>query len=496
MIKRGAFRGKRGEEMAGTLVVLAVSLGVAGFFALTLAERHANIVRTGSQTAQDANQALTLYLQLATYVAGQLTAYYVFLATTVALGGLVFTGERVLPKKWITPAGAFGLLAAGVSWLVLAAMPAPNQEVALATGTLVTPWSVLTSHPLLLSFGIGLGVTVGVGLLVYLYSSGAAQFIKAIRWAWLGVLLVAFIVFLVPVISYDLNLKPIQADVIYKQADPFDRQGVWNVAIPHYQLAVSMVPWEDFYYLYLGRALLENTSALEDPGQQTLVLRQTEQVLLQAQAINPLNTDHSANLARMYSRWAHLPAGREQRQFLGTVSSEYYETATGLSPSNTILWNEWALLKYNTLSDEEGYQETINRSLQLDTEYANTWLMVGDVSVDQGDLEGAVEAYHRALEINPRQARVWYALGQIYLQQGNFQGAIEALSQFLTYAPNSSDAWDVHRLLAIAYYQEGDLPQAMVEAQLSLQMAPEGQRQLVEELILQLQQNLDGGADQ
>jgi tetratricopeptide (TPR) repeat protein len=496
MIKRGAFRGKKGEEIAGTLVVLTVSLSVAGLFALTLAERHATIVRTGTQTAQNANQALTLYLQLATYVSGQLTAYYVFLAATIVLGGLVFIGERVFPKRWITPAGAFGLLAAGVSWLVLAAMPAPEQEIALATGTLVTPWTVLTSHPLLLSFGIGILVAAGVGLLVYLYSSGAAQVIKATGRVWIGVVLVAFAVFVAPIVAYDLNLKPIQADVIYKQADPFDRQGVWNVAVPHYQLAVSMVPWEDFYYLYLGRALLENTSALEDPGQQALVLRQTEQVLLQAQAVNPLNTDHSANLARMYSRWAHLPAGRDQREFLGTVSADYYETATGLSPSNAILWNEWALLQYHTLGDEEGYQETINRSLQLDTEYANTWLMVGDVSVDQGDLEGAIEAYSRALDIQPRQARVWYALAQIYLQQANYPEAIEALSQFLTYAPNSNDAWDVHRLLAISYYQEGDIPQALIEAQLALQMAPEGQRQLVEELVLQLQQSMNEGTDQ
>jgi Flp pilus assembly protein TadD len=83
---------------------------------------------------------------------------------------------------------------------------------------------------------------------------------------------------------------------------------------------------------------------------------------------------------------------------------------------------------------------------------------------------------------------VWNALGRVYLQLGRSAEAADALLQSLELAPNARDAWDTHRLLAIAYYQLGRLDQALAEAQTALQMAPEDQRSLVEELILQIQQ--------
>ncbi len=66
--------------------------------------------------------------------------------------------------------------------------------------------------------------------------------------------------------AVQVNLRPIRADIIYKQADPWDRSGQWGAAVPHYQRAVQLAPHEDFYYLYLGRALLEAASATTDTG--------------------------------------------------------------------------------------------------------------------------------------------------------------------------------------------------------------------------------------
>ncbi|HIE39223.1 MAG TPA: tetratricopeptide repeat protein [Anaerolineales bacterium] len=400
MVKRGSFRERRGEEWAAALVVLSLPLVAGTAFGLALAGRHAHAAGAQIQTIADA-------LRLSEYVAGQVGAYYLFLAAVLLLGGAALTGERALPKRWGTIAGT----------------------------------------------------AVALVLLV-----------------------------VVPTAAYQLNLRPILADIVYKQGDPWERQGQWAVAIQHYQRAIELAPQEDFYHLYLGRAYLEYATSLDDPIQQDLVMRETERVLLTAQALNPLNTDHSANLARMYSRWSGLPAGREHSQALAELSSHYYDTATRLSPHNAILWNEWARLYHYILGDEEGFQRTINRSLELDPEFEQTWLLIGDVRLEEGDLEGTVEAYRTALEIRPRQPHVWNALGRVYLQLGRPQEAIEALSQALELAPNARDAWDTHRLLAIAYHQTGDPIQALIEAQIALQMAPEDQRPLVEELLQQLQQ--------
>ncbi len=128
------------------------------------------------------------------------------------------------------------------------------------------------------------------------------------------------------------NLNSIRADTIYKQADPLRQQGQWDVAIAHYKRVLELAPDEDFYYLWLGAAYLEKASQAPE-GQSILattgnslsgILKLTFQqtyslskqdsllaaqtVLENARALNPLNTDHSANLARLHRRWADLYA--------------------------------------------------------------------------------------------------------------------------------------------------------------------------------------------
>ncbi|HIP88302.1 MAG TPA: tetratricopeptide repeat protein, partial [Anaerolineales bacterium] len=366
----------------------------------------------------------------------------------------------------------------------------------IAYGLIGTPGGAFPQPgDLALAATLGIVGTLTVGGLVYFLIPSLKNRLQTVGWReWAVAFAAALALFLAPVFAVSFNLQPIRADIVYKQADPWDRQGQFAVAIPHYQRAIELAPKEDFYYLYLGRALLEYASSLEDVNQQVQALQETERVLLQAQAIAPLNTDHSANLARMYRRWSELPAGKEQRQSLLNLASRYYETATTLSPNNPILWNEWATLYYYSLGDKLGYQRCISQSLSLDPEFEQTWLIVGDIRVGEGDLEGAVEAYRTALEIKPRQPRVWSALGRVYLQLGRSAEAADALRQSLELAPNARDAWETHRLLAIAYYQMGYLDQALSEAQTALTLAPEDQRPLVEDLIRQLQQALPSGS--
>jgi tetratricopeptide (TPR) repeat protein len=466
MIKRGAFRARRGDEWIAVLIILLVSMGVGIAFGLALAGRHASVISTPVQSVSDV-------LRLAQRVANQLSAYYVFLACVILLGGLALAGERALPKRWGTPVGAMSLLAALVSWLVL--------PLVAGGGEVVRPFT------LFLAAAVGLGLTALVGLLMFLLAPQSMESATEGGWAWAGAVAAAVCLFLAPLLSYQYNLRPIQADTVYKQADPWDRDRQWQVAVPHYERAIEMAPYEDFYYLYLGRAYLEYSSSLEDAAQQDLALRQTEQILLQAQETNPLNTDHSANLARMYRRWADLPAGRANRQLLGDISSRYYEVATGLSPNNPILWNEWATLYHYTLGDDALYQESIEHSLDLDPGFDQTWLIISDIRVEQGDYEGAIEGYRAALDIKPNQPQVWLAMGELQARLGQNADALETAFDYLERWPTGADAWNMHRLAAIAYYQQGQLDQALAEAQIALQMAPAEQQPLVQQLILDMQ---------
>jgi tetratricopeptide (TPR) repeat protein len=315
------------------------------------------------------------------------------------------------------------------------------------------------------------------------------------------------------------NLRPIQADIIYKQADPWERQGEWGLAIQHYNRAIDLAPREDFYFLYLGRAYLEYAKTLDDAALRRTMLGRTEETLRQARELNPLNTDHSANLARMYRTWAELTTDAEVRQEMIQRSSENYEIATQLSPQNAILWNEWAILYLSTGRFAEA-QERVSHSLNLDPEFDQTWtvqadlyanqdmmadamqayqtslelnprqvdvwLRVGDIRREQGDWEEAIEAYEQALELRPNYTQAWRVLGSMYAQAGRTEESIDALVRALELAPEANDVWDTHRVLAILYSQAGQPDTALVHAQQALETAPEEQKASLQELVAQL----------
>ncbi len=484
MVKRGSFQGRKGDIWPATLVTLLISLTAGATFGLILAGRHATIATAQVQSIADA-------LHMADYVAGQTGAYYVFLAVIILLGGLALAGERPRSQRWATPAGTLALLAAGLSWLLTLLAQAVGE-----------PGAALQLKGLALSVGIAFGLTAAAGLLAYLLSPSLQERLHALRWEWLGALAAALLLSLVPVLSFRFNLRPIQADIVFKQADPWEKSNQWAVAIQHYQKAKELTPWEreDFYYLYLGRALLEYASTIDDVAQQDVVLRQTEQVLLQAQAINPLNTDHSANLARLYRRWSSLPAGSGEQEFLSQLASDYYDVATTLSPQNVILWNEWATLYHYNLGDDAKYEETLQHAMSLDPEFYQIYLIRADIYAGQGDLEAAIENYRTALELpryrdqrNDRQ--IWSALGQAYLQTEQYQEAIDALTKVIELRPNANDIWNSHRLLAWAYAQQGHLDQAVAEAQLALELAPEEQQPIVQQLLQQIEQQIQAPAE-
>ena len=164
----------------------------------------------------------------------------------------------------------------------------------------------------------------------------------------------------------NVNVDLVRADIIYKQGQQFDNAGQWINSIELYGRALSERTTEDQYMLFLGRSLLEQAKTVQVPEgasrfpeggtlAQVLalrpndvaqmgrvdLLRAAEAVLLQAQRVNPLNTDHTANLARLYRTWADLSVDNPQmRQEMLNKSLAMYDVATTLSPNAAHLWNE------------------------------------------------------------------------------------------------------------------------------------------------------------
>jgi tetratricopeptide (TPR) repeat protein len=246
------------------------------------------------------------------------------------------------------------------------------------------------------------------------------------------------------------NVRSIQADMIYKRAKPYDdqatqameaepaaRRAAWDTAIAIYQAAVDLVPREDFYYLFLGRAYLERAGLTEDAAERAALLTEAESLLLRAQDINPLNTDHTANLARLNTRWyVAVEDEAEKEERLG-LAQRYYEDALVLSPQNSIIRNELARLILDLRGDCDRALAFYDESASIDPFYSLTQLGRADAYIacagGREDAERdqfyrtAAGALEGALETDPANIRAWIQLAEIYRQLGEYERALVAV---------------------------------------------------------------------
>jgi len=370
-------------------------------------------------------------------------------------------------------------------------------------------------------------------------------------------------VLIVPVAVAFSNLQPISADIVYKQGGPWDQNGPqelapgtgiqgWDLAIEHYRRAIQLAPNEDFYYLWLGRALLEKAKSTPNTAQTRVIpddapftriignepenwnrpygsdalpsaglsredlLTAARIILTEARVINPLNTDHSANLARMWQQAgdlarAELDLARAQsvveasklaeleekaRQRFENASREY-ATATRLSPNNAQLWNEWASLYLSRLGNLDEAKVRLDRSLALDKKFDQTYLLRAswfiekartidrqkDEAAWRATLESARDELKQALLLVPNSAQIQQELIRISLELGDLPAAAEALQASLAANPND---WNTLKNLALVYNDMRQITRAVEYAQRAIALAPPDQKPLLESFVRQL----------
>jgi tetratricopeptide (TPR) repeat protein len=281
---------------------------------------------------------------------------------------------------------------------------------------------------------------------------------------------------LVLFVVLNVNIRTVQADTYYKQGLAYEDAGGWESAVTLYREATRLEPAEDFYYLFLGRALLSYANSVPVRGDPILpadfnnantrellsfldlglqtdnledVLRATQAALLAARRMNPLNTDHSANLARLSRSWAFAYAlgsndstsDTALREVVATEpdkvdlkkldqSLAYYQEAISLSPQNAQLWNELAMVQF-IKGDTNGALESLQHSLTLDPKFSKSYILKGDALSGAGDLQGALEAYRQAGTLIPSDISIQNAIGVLSAQLGDTQGALDAFQHII-----------------------------------------------------------------
>jgi cyclophilin family peptidyl-prolyl cis-trans isomerase/tetratricopeptide (TPR) repeat protein len=299
------------------------------------------------------------------------------------------------------------------------------------------------------------------------------------------------------------NMRIIQADVIYKRGKPFDDQATrsqdaesWKVATAIYEEALSLAPKEDFYYLFLGRAYLEQSTITSDAAEQAALLDTAEKRLLLAQDINPLNTDHTANLARLNTRWWQLSSTETDKQDRADTAAAFYEEALILSPQNSVIRNEYARLAYDILGDCPQAIDLYEESVAVDPYYEITYFGRADVYVAcaaTADETTRLEYYNQAvfsleegLALSDANVRAWLQAAQLYQQLERYDEALAAYEEAGLRNQGEIPVWNLDFLIANLYRLMGDEAMALSLAEQALAAAPSDAADQIRQFIVEL----------
>ena len=283
------------------------------------------------------------------------------------------------------------------------------------------------------------------------------------------------------------NIRIIKADTLYKQGLRYDQARNWDYAIHFYRQAVDAVPSEDYYSLFLGRALMEKAKTESDSNLRDAYFNESLESLEQARQLNPLNTDHTANLARIHRTWAESdPEGASRDEKL-QQALDYYEQATKLSPHNAQLFNEWGLIYY-LLGEFDKALEKLDESLILDDRFTQTYLLMGEVYLARKDWRQMILVHEQATALNPRLVQGWSSIGYAYSQLQEFDKAIEANLRVVEIAP---DDYGTLKNIAILYSETNQTQKALSYAKRAIAVAPEKDKPTLETFTKRLQAQLE-----
>lgn len=203
-------------------------------------------------------------------------------------------------------------------------------------------------------------------------------------------LLIAAIVFI-----FKVNVATVAADTLYKQGQAYDQAQQWSGSITKYQAAIDLQPNQDYYYLFLGRAYLEWAKITDqdmsgnDPStgkpytqqrkdaERLARLQAAETQLKRARDLNPLNTDHYANLGRLYLYWSDPSGGNDPSKT--ALGAQYMEKAVENSPGNAQLWDELAVAHARNGQFAQAMQDLDHSASAVDSTYQRTPFIKGQL---------------------------------------------------------------------------------------------------------------------
>lgn len=307
------------------------------------------------------------------------------------------------------------------------------------------------------------------------------------------------------------NISPVYADMRFHEGDTFSQEGAGIneqiYGLHRYLDAIRHNPKEDFYYLNLGRSLmniaefyrsngapmgeddptvtLEDLLALDeiqDVGNfvQTkspmLLMSYSRAVLERARELNPRNKDHYANLARFNNFLYNWTQNIETLK----VSADWYDQANEVAPYDVALINESAsvqLMLASLLSsvndpDSQHYfdqsEALYKQSLLYDPNYGDADARLAEIYRVESRLPEAANLYAQAIRRDPHQFDQ-----QTEVLAATFAGQPDLLRTIRdAYEEQANDA-QLHAIAGLLSVQVGDMDNASESYEQAVQLEPD-----------------------
>lgn len=422
-------------------------------------------------------------------------------AATLVLGGLLLAAETLKGHDWTRWKQVFVTIfsTAGIMMLAYMIWHAMLLSGLVRGAATAQGFSQIDRLSGILTW---LYIYIGISLAVIAWYIST----ETIRWrrpSVAGMLAAVSMTIVLMLTVYFTNLRIVHADITFKMAESYNQPTRWATATAIYQHASQQAPSEDHYYLFLARSYMEQAKETTDPAEIEALIATTEADLIKAQQINPLNTDHTANLARLYNWYTAKSTTAEERNERSQKTYDYYATALKLSPQNSTLWGEWASMAMQVMNRPDEAYDMIQTAINLDPKYAYTqglaaryWMTRANAETDAAlkseYMENAAEFYlngARVARTTERSDKLEFfkQAGSIYYQLGMFTEAIAAFEELLDAKPDEEDVWAVEESIARIYLQMDDRENALIHAQAALEVAPADKTAQVEQLIAEIQ---------
>ena len=160
-------------------------------------------------------------------------------------------------------------------------------------------------------------------------------------------------------------------------------------------------------------------------------LKQGEQLLIQALALDPSNVDAYHKLGLLYLH---------QGQF--SKAEMMYHKLVASAKNDPVYFSNLAVAMYQQ-KNLEGAKSQYKKAIELDDSRAGRFFSLAQVLKELGEVQEALDHFRKAVNMDPKNLDYLLTLAQVYVEDGSMDEARALLEQILAVHPDNEIAKDL-----------------------------------------------------